>query len=62
MAKAELIQKYFPTLTDTQLRQFEQLDFASLPVYIYKSNTARRLRNLVTRLFPDRNSRSISLK
>ena len=26
MAKAELIQKYFPTLTDTQLRQFEQLD------------------------------------
>ena len=26
MAKAELIQKYFPTLTETQLRQFEQLD------------------------------------
>ena len=26
MAKAELIQKYFPTLTDTQLQQFEQLD------------------------------------
>ena len=26
MAKAELIQKYFPTLTETQLQQFEQLD------------------------------------
>ena len=26
MAKAELIQKYFPNLTDTQLQQFEQLD------------------------------------
>ena len=26
MAKAELIAKYFPTLTDTQLQQFEQLD------------------------------------
>ena len=26
MAKAELIQKYFPTLTEIQLQQFEQLD------------------------------------
>ena len=26
MTKADLIQKYFPTLTDTQLQQFEQLD------------------------------------
>ena len=60
----KLIARCFLTEADEQeeLRQFEQLDFASLPVYIYKSNTARRLRNLVTRLFPDRNSRSISLK
>jgi hypothetical protein len=44
---------------DDELRLFEAFDWASLPVYVHKSSTARRLRNLVARLFPDRDYRYI---
>ena len=35
----------------------ESLDFSRLPVYVYKSNTARRLKKQIDRLFPDRDYR-----
>jgi len=45
---------------DEQLRLFDQTDWASIPVYVYKSNTAERLGRLVAKLFPDRDFRYIS--
>lgn len=44
---------------DDELRLFDTTDWASLPVYVHKSSTARRLRRLVSRLFPDRDHRYI---
>ena len=44
---------------DDELRLFDAVDWSSLPVYVHKSSTARRLRNLVNRLFPDRDYRYI---
>ena len=44
---------------DDELRMFDAIDWSSLPVYVHKSSTARRLRNLVARLFPDRDHRYI---
>ena len=42
---------------DDELRLFDQTDWKAIPVYVHKSSTARRLRNLVNRLFPDRDYR-----
>lgn len=42
---------------EEELQQYESLDFSRLPVYVYKSNTARRLKRQVARLFPDRDHR-----
>ena len=44
---------------DDELRLFDATDWQSLPVYVHKSSTARRLRNLASRLFPDRDYRYI---
>ena len=44
---------------DDELRMFDAIDWSSLPVYVHKSSTARRLRNLIARLFPDRDHRYI---
>jgi len=44
---------------DDELRLFDATDWASLPVYVHKSSTARRLRALVDRLFPSRDQRYI---
>ena len=42
---------------EQQLQLFDETDWRSLPVYIHKSSTARRLRKLVGRAFPDRHPR-----
>ena len=55
LAKSRLME----ATLDDELRLFEAFDWASLPVYVHKSSTARRLRNLVARLFPDRDYRYI---
>ena len=44
---------------EEEMRLYESLDFSQLPIYVYKSNTARRLRNLVGKVFPDRDFRYI---
>lgn len=44
---------------DEEMRLFEALDLQSQPVYVYKSNTARRLKRLVAKAFPDRDFRYI---
>lgn len=47
---------------EEELKIFEETDWNGIPTYIYKSNTARRLRNLVNKAFPDRNPRYINPK
>lgn len=42
---------------EEQLLLFEETDWQSLPVYIHKSSTAKRLRKLVGKAFPDRDPR-----
>ena len=42
---------------EDELQLFDEIDWKAMPVYIHKSNTARRLRNLVNRWFPDRDFR-----
>ena len=58
-AGQQLIARCFLTnaTPDEELRQYESLDFSRLPVYVYKSNTARRLKKQIDRLFPDRDYR-----
>ena len=50
-------------LTDASLEEemqmYEALDFSQLPVFVHKSNTARRLKGLIGRLFRDRNFKYI---
>jgi len=55
-AKAHLTQASL----EEELRLFEETDWRQLPVYMHKSNTARRLRNLVDKAFPDRNFRYLT--
>ena len=38
---------------EEEMRLYEAIDFSHLPIYVYKSNTARRLRGLVGKAFPD---------
>ena len=45
--------------TEEEMRMYEALDFAQLPIYVYRSNTARRLRGLVSKVFKDRDFRFI---
>ena len=47
---------------EEEMRLYEALDFSQLPIYVYKSNTARRLKNLVGKVFPDRDFRYIGQK
>lgn len=44
---------------EEEMRMYEALDFAQLPIYVYRSNTARRLRELVSKVFKDRDFRFI---
>ncbi|MBR1388529.1 MAG: hypothetical protein IJ569_02790 [Prevotella sp.] len=44
---------------EEEMKMYESLDFSRLPIYIYKSNTARRLKNLIGKAFPDRDFRYI---
>lgn len=44
---------------EEEMKMYEALDFDRLPVYVYKSNTARRLKNLVDKVFPNRDFRFI---
>jgi hypothetical protein len=44
---------------EEEMRMYEALDFAQLPIYVYRSNTARRLRGLVSKVFKDRDFRFI---
>lgn len=47
---------------DEQLQLLAETPWHSLPVYVHKSSTARRLRRLVARLFPDSRHRYIATK
>lgn len=44
---------------EEEMRMYEALDLSQLPIYVYKSNTARRLKTLVGRMFKDRDVRYI---
>lgn len=44
---------------EEEMQMYEALDFSQLPIYVYKSNTARRLKGLVGKVFKDRNLRFI---
>ena len=44
---------------EEEMRMYEALDFSQLPIYVYRSNTARRLKGLVGRVFKDRNFKYI---
>ncbi len=44
---------------DEEMRLYETLDLHRQPIYVYKSNTARRLKNLVAKAFPDRDYRFV---
>jgi len=44
---------------EEEMRMYEALDFSQLPIYVYRSNTARRLRGLVSKVFKDRDFRFI---
>lgn len=44
---------------EEEIRLYEALDFSQLPVYVYKSNTARRLKRVVGKMFPDRDFKYI---
>jgi len=43
--------------TEQQLQLFDENNWSSLPVYIHKSSTAKRLRKLVDKAFPNRHPR-----
>ena len=42
---------------EEELRMFDETDWSQLPVYVHRSNTARRIGKLVAKLFPDRDYR-----
>lgn len=44
---------------EEEMQMYEALDFSQLPIYVYKSNTARRLKGLVGKVFKDRDHRFI---
>lgn len=44
---------------EEEMQMYEALDFSQLPIYVYKSNTARRLKGLVGKVFKDRDLRFI---
>ena len=44
---------------EEEMQMYEALDFSQLPIYVYKSNTARRLKGLVGKVFKDRDFRFI---
>jgi hypothetical protein len=44
---------------EEEMRMYEALDFSQLPIYVYRSNTARRLKGLVGRVFKDRDFKYI---
>lgn len=45
---------------EEEMQMYEALDFSQLPIYEYRPNTARRLKTLVDRLFPDRDRKYIA--
>ena len=47
---------------EEEMRMYEALDFSQLPIYVYRSNTARRLKGLVGRVFKDRDFKYIVQK
>ena len=44
---------------EEELRIFEETDWTQIPTYVHKSNTARRLTNIINNVFPDRDHRYI---
>jgi hypothetical protein len=60
-AASELIARVHLTAAnaDDELRLFDSIDWHALPVYAHKSSTARRLRRLIDKAFPDRDQRYI---
>lgn len=44
---------------EEELKIFEETDWTQIPTYVHKSNTARRLTNIINNIFPDRDHRYI---
>ena len=58
--KDVMLQSYLKNLSEEEeLNLIRQLSFGDTPVYIHKSNTARRLKSLIDKLFPDKNPRYV---
>lgn len=62
-AQKIMLQSYLCGLSEEEEWQLlRQLPLHDMPVYIHKSNTARRLKNLIDRLFHDKNPRFVDDK
>ncbi len=60
-AKDVMLQSYLKNLSEEEeLNLIRNLQLSDTPVYVHKSNTARRLKNLIDKLFKDKNQRYIT--
>lgn len=60
-AKDVMLQSYLKNLSEEEeLDLIRHLQLSDTPVYIHKSNTARRLKSLIDKIFPDKNPRYVS--
>lgn len=47
------------SMLDEELRFFDEIDWKRIPVFAHKSNTARRVKGFIDRIFPSRNLRYV---
>ena len=60
-AKDVMLQSYLKNLSEEEeLDLIRNLQLSDTPVYVHKSNTARRLKSLIDKLFKDKNPRYIA--
>ncbi len=60
-AKDVMLQSYLKNLSEEEeLNLIRNLQLSDTPVYVHKSNTARRLKSLIDKLFKDKNPRYIT--